>query len=251
VIQKLKDLLPSLGEDYPGINLERLSQEFDKFKGSFDEFRQELKTTRPLEYINKSAYFYNSEIYVDERVLIPRFETEILVEQALKIQAKDILEVGCGSGAISKALMIESKGNKNLTVSDISQDAINVSKINLKDYQVQYILSDKFKKIHQTYDLIISNPPYIKNSQKVDVHPAVVKYEPEIALFITDKEHDFWFKDFFLGAKRSLNAKGSLLMEGHEHNLDELSHLAKKLGFKNIECIKDLTGRDRVLRMRI
>ncbi len=249
--QKLKDLLPTLGEDYPGINLKRLTQEFEKFNGSFIEFETELKSARPLEYINKSAYFFNTDVYVDERVLIPRFETEILVEQALNIQAHDVLEVGCGSGAISKAYLIESKSPKNLVLSDISQDAIDVAKINLKEFPVKFILSDKFEKIDQSFDLIISNPPYIKNSQKNSVHPSVIKYEPDIALFLEDSEYDSWFKEFFLGAKRSLNKNGWLLMEGHEFNLDNLAELARKLGFNTIECIKDLTGRDRLLRMSI
>ncbi len=249
--QKLRNLLLTLGEDYPGINLKRLTEEFEKFQGSFSEFERELNSGKPLAYINKCSYFYNSDVYVDERVLIPRFETEILVEQALKLDALDILELGCGSGAITKAYLIDNNTSKNITVSDISQDALDVAKINLKNYKVKFILSDKFKNIHQSFDLIVSNPPYIKRSQFNGVHKNVIKYEPDLALFLSDTEHDIWFKDFFTGAQRCLNAEGTLLMEGHEENLEDLSKLAKELGFNNIECIKDLTGRDRVLKMRL
>ncbi len=276
--QKLKALLPTLEEDYPGISEKRLKEEFDFFKLRFLRsgksftpnqiltlFSKELKTGRPLGYINNRTYFYNTYLYVDERVLIPRFESEILVEKAreilLEFNYQDILEVGCGSGALSFSLAreVSRENTKSIrfSLSDISLGAISVAEMNYHNLQhhfdwmkFDFIQSDLFINIQKDFDFIISNPPYIKRSQIKGVHKNVVTYEPDIALFLEDENHDSWFEKFFTGAYECLKKKGHLLIEGHEDNLNKLITIAEQCSFKEIQCINDLTNRKRFLLMR-
>ncbi len=265
--QKLKSLLPELELDYPGINLKLLSEEFDYFQlrflrtgkhhspdQVFSIFKDELSTGRPLEYINNRAYFYNGYYYVDERVLIPRFESEILIEQALDLNINSLLDLGCGSGCLGISIAKEKKLSR-LDFSDISLGALEVSKINFSNHlelnslEAKFIQSDKFQNIKLKYDAIISNPPYIKRSQIDGVHKNVVEYEPDLALFLEDTEYQTWFLDFFENAYLSLNSQGYLLLEGHEDNLLALKEIAENCNFKNIRLIFDLTDRARVLTM--
>jgi release factor glutamine methyltransferase len=225
-----------------------------------------LKQGVPLQYISKTSYFYKSEFFVDRRVLIPRSETEILVEKACEFVSSSpmtkmrIAEVGVGTGAIGLSLLqeVENKELYYLGI-DISQDAIDVFKINhfrhafkiSGDHKVDLQIGDRLEGIEDKFDVIISNPPYIKENDDLKlVHKQVKEFEPHVALFLADNIYEQWFKDFFSQSSKLLNDGGIFLMEGHESHLTHLKTLAQEIFNKSVEVIKDYNDQDRFLCIR-
>lgn len=207
----------------------------------------------PFAYLLGRAEFYGNEFFINEKVLIPRPETEFLVDlivQDFKGKAQRILDVGTGSGVILLSLLSQNVGKTGVGV-DISQDALEVAEINrhrlkLQD-KAQLILSDRLKNVDGTFDLIVSNPPYIKaQSHRHLVHESVHNYEPREALYLPDDFYVMWFEDFFQEIRSHL--KGTFFMEGHELELDGQAEMLKRLGFQNISVLKDLSGAKRFLR---
>lgn len=262
--------LERLQKDYPGLQLKRFVDEYCEFDNSSptDEFFMEnpaflekLRLGVPLEYINYKSYFYSNEFYVNQDVLIPRSETEILVEKAIKyINNNDkknfsIIDIGTGSGCIPLTIASEVKKPLNIMATDLSDKALEVAKINY-DYlfskitigtKVDFQLTDRLKGIDQKFDLILSNPPYIKSVADQDgVHQNVDSYEPHIALYLKDEEYDQWFETFFSQVSNCMNPNGLFIMEGHEDNLDELCKKGQKY-FQQVEILKDYTQRNRFL----
>lgn len=274
---------------YPGLSFSYLKNHFYEYCGNRfpkDLFYQQwfgglievkwkrysslLKLGKPLEYINKSGYFFETDFYVDERVLIPRFETEVLLEHIFKeIKSLDkklpdreirLAEVGIGPGTLSLSVAQHRFSHPlDIVAGDLSDEALEVCRINTfrlgfaipEENSVQIIRSDRMKGFSGKFDLIYSNPPYIKKkSDFEEVHKQVARYEPEVALFIEDNEYNEWFHLFFTQVEEHLNCGGLFLMEGHENHLE---FLAKQMTSKNIfegEIIKDLSGRNRILKIR-
>lgn len=204
----------------------------------------------PVQYITNSVNFYGLELYVDENVLIPRFETEELVENTVKILKErfnnpKVLDLCCGSGAIG--LAIKDKIESNVSMSDISKGAIcvatkNKDKLNL---DVEIIESDLFQNINDKYDCIISNPPYIKTDEEIE---DIVKYnEPYIALYGGKDGLDYYEK-ILKDIKLYLNPNFLIAFEIGETQKDDVINIANKY-LDNIEIIakKDLSGRDRMI----
>ncbi len=276
-------------ELYPGLSFSYLKSHFYEYCGNrFPEnlfYNQwfggliELKWKRyssllslgmPLAYITKTGYFFETEFYVDERVLIPRFETEVLLEhifEELKTLDKKLpfrpirlAEVGVGPGTLSLSIAQQRYSHPlHITGGDLSSDALKVCELNAfrlgfaipKENSVELIKSDRMDSFSGMYDLIYSNPPYIKKKSDYEqVHSQVAKHEPEMALFIEDDEYDKWFDDLFKGVDRFLDHGGLFLMEGHESHLDNLLMRASSLLSCEGEVIVDLTGRKRVLKIR-
>lgn len=251
---------------YPGISLRRLSEELNQLKIlDYFEFKQWLEHLRqgiPLEYISKKAYFYKSEFFVDQTVLIPRSETEIIVEMACEYlsslkKISSVLDLGCGSGSIALSIMQDVDTPHSFTLSDISEDALEIAKLNaweLKyrynpEHTIEYVLSDRYSVIDKSFDLIVSNPPYIKSCSDLSgVHCNVDKFEPSIALFVDDDIYDSWFYLLFKETYSHLKTNGLFLMEGHEEHLKNQSLLLKDIGFESVEVINDLTNRPRFLK---
>lgn len=244
-----------LEDHYPGINFQSFlsyTERIDNWIDHIDEFKKGV----PLDYIVRSRYFYNAEFYVDERVLIPRFETEILVDEGIKLikkhHYKKIADICCGSGCVGLALAIE-LDDLEIDLTDISEDALSVTKLN-RD-KLQYLLKNNEIAIKQAdrmpsnskYDLILTNPPYIKEKNDLNrVHKNVNQYEPHISLYLDDGEYDQWFKDFFGAIHNALNRNGTFIMEGSEEHLERLVNYCHN--FDNVELLKDLTGRPRFIR---
>lgn len=217
----------------------------------------------PFQYINKSAYFYKSEFYVDERVLIPRSETEILVEKAveeIKKSKKDeltIYEVGVGPGPIGLSLLQEITDKKiNFIGTDISEEALDVFRIN--QFKLSYKIpsqhtittkkADRLSGLIEKADMILSNPPYIKRiADKSLVHQQVLQYEPEVALFLDDEPYMDWFKLFFSQVESLINKNGYFIMEGHENHLADLASLGQQIFSGPPMIQKDYTNRNRFL----
>lgn len=222
----------------------------------FDEI---LKGT-PLEYISCEKFFYRSPFYVNPDVLIPRNETEILVENAITFIEKKyhpnlkVAEVGVGSFALGLSILIDLKHPISFWGGDISSEALEVARTNLFRLQskihtqskIKLALSDRLKETNEKFDLIVSNPPYIRETDKKTVHESVDSAEPHLALYLADDIYIEWFEEFFKEAATHLIEKGAFFMEGHEDTLIELSELAKQI-FKTVEVLNDYTGRIRFL----
>jgi release factor glutamine methyltransferase len=257
-----------LQDNYPGLSLRRLENELDSLgKEELHAAFSQILCGTPLEYITNKSFFYKSEFFVDERVLIPRSESEILVEYCAeflkdnKKQGMSILEVGVGSGALIISLLQELSFTVKAFATDLSSKALEVAKKNhyLHQYRIhpetklEFIECDRLEGVplEDKFDLIMTNPPYIKNDGDLGlVHKNVLKYEPHMALFLEDKQYSGWFEKLFIDSLACLSDEGLFMMEGHEHHLSFLREMAKDIGFFHVEVVKDYTGRDRFLKGR-
>jgi len=210
----------------------------------------------PFQYLLENSEFYYHDFYVNNSVLIPRQETEYLVDlivKEFKGKAHRILDVGTGSGVILLSLLASGTGESGVGA-DISEDALEVAAINVKrlklEQKVKLVKSDRLKMVEGNFDLIVSNPPYIKaHTHRHLVHKSVDQFEPHEALYLPDDEYVSWFEEFFKEVKEHLN--GTFFMEGHELELDEQSLMLNQMGFRNVRIIQDLTGTKRFLRAEI
>ena len=207
---------------------------------------------RPLAYILGSADFYGISITVDERVLIPRPETELLVEEILKsgYAAKEgfkILDLCTGSGCIAAALA-ENLPFSDILASDISLKAYQIANYNLKKYDnVRLRRSDLFDNIDESFDIIVSNPPYVALRDKEDLQREVRDHEPETALFAGEDGLDI-IRKLIPMVPGHLKEGGLFLMEMGEDQAEEVLGMAKETGsFEYMEIKKDLSGLDRYL----
>ncbi len=264
-----------LADKYPGLNLQRFllevkdivalklkapvdldQSEYSASEHLTDELSELFLKGMPFAYILENAEFFHHNYYVNKNVLIPRPETEYLVDMIVKEfkdKANRVLDVGTGSGVIILSLLAHGVGKAGVGV-DISDEALEVAKINCQrlalEKKVQLIKSDRLQKVEGTFDLIVSNPPYIKaSSHKELVHKSVDKYEPHQALYLPDDFYVFWFEDFFAEIRSHL--KGTFFMEGHELELDDQAKMLGRLGFQNIKVLNDMSGTKRYLKATI
>lgn len=207
----------------------------------------------PLQYITNNQEFMKLNFYVDENVLIPQPDTEILVEEVLKIAKKEnkekVLDICTGSGCIGIALA-NGLENARITMSDISKNAIEIAKKNAKNNNVlektRFIESDMFENINEKFDIIVSNPPYIETNV-IETLSKQVQNEPQIAL---DGGEDglIFYRELINRASKFLNNNGYLCMEiGYDQKEKVIELAKKKKVFSKIESIKDLSGNDRVI----
>jgi release factor glutamine methyltransferase len=260
----------SLDVDYPGIRFERFLDEYCEYDNSSPDdnffmdnpgFFQKIKLGVPLEYINFKSYFYKSDFYVNKDVLIPRNETEILVEDAINYINQNyhddfsIYDIGTGCGIIPLTIATEVKKSLNIFACDISKEALAVAKINVdhlmdqfaKGTTVEFEIRDRLFELNKQFDLITSNPPYIKEVEdKSQVHHATDIHEPHMALYLKDDEYDHWFATLFTQVRDCLKPNGFFLMEGHEDHLENQALMAKPF-FSCVEIKKDYTQRNRFL----
>ncbi len=203
----------------------------------------------PLQYITGKAYFMGYEFEVNESVLIPRFDTEVLVENALKLlpEGSRILDMCTGSGCI--AISIALLGGHYVTGADISEKALKTAEVNRKLNRagnVDFIKSNMFDRIEGMYDCIISNPPYIRTDEIDGLDDEVRKHEPYEAL---DGHDDglFFYRILVLESVKYLKKNGLLIMEtGYDQAHDVVSMLNDN-NYTDIRIIKDLAGFDRVV----
>lgn len=188
---------------------------------------------------------------MNENVLIPRPETEQLVDLIVRRGKKfgKMLDVGTGSGVILLSLL-KAGIAKEGTGSDISKQALSIAKINQQRLRINCHLfqSDRFENIKTKFDLIVSNPPYIKASaHRSLVQNTVDTFEPHLALYLNDSEYEMWFQKFFSDVWDHLLPGGEFWMEGHENEVESQLKTLEKLGFHNVEVIKDMGGLPRFL----
>jgi release factor glutamine methyltransferase len=207
----------------------------------------------PLAYILGWREFYGRRFRVGPGVLIPRQETEILVEAALEVQRDDlrVLDVGTGSGCIAITLQLE-RPTWNVSGLDISERALEMAAQNargLSAEKVKLILADGLGQLQKgAVDLIVSNPPYV--SRMDDLSPEIADFEPELALYAGGNGLDF-YRRFSEDAKPVLTKHGMILMELGAGQLDDVRSMFELAGWKFGKSWKDLSGIDRVIAMRV
>ena len=243
----------------------------------------ELKTEKPIQYITGEAWFYGLRFEVNENTLIPRPETEELVEwivesqkskvksqkskvesqkskvEYLNIQKSNnltILDIGTGSGCIPIALKKEIPSSF-VSAIDISEKALEMARKNALDNQVEvnFILQDILTSQHLNlstsqpllFDIIVSNPPYVRNLEKQEIKKNVLDFEPHLALFVADSDALLFYRKIAQLALKSLSPNGKLFFEINQYLGEETVELLTKLGFKNIELRKDFVGNDRMI----
>lgn len=259
-----------LEENYPGLTLRRLTQEWEILESqgkTLEFFYAQLTEAVPLAYIAEQAPFYKHEFFVNPHVLIPRSETEILVEKAvhelkrIKTQKKcpTVVDVGTGSGAIILSILADCPFPIKAFGIDISFDALKVANTNKEklesdfhpESEVKLLNGDRLSDFTLKADLIVSNPPYIKRREDLPkVHSQVLRFEPELALFLDDLSYADWFTFFFEQVSHHLEEGGLFIMEGHEDHLVSLLPLATSAGLLAASVHKDYTGRNRFLTAR-
>ena len=222
---------------------------------------EELKKEIPIQYLLGKTTFYGLDFEVNPNVLIPRPETEELVEwiirNNLKIEKfKDlkILDIGTGSGCIAISL---AKNIINAIVSaiDVSEQALATAKKNAQNNSVnvsfinQNILETE--DLGQQFDIIVSNPPYVRNLEKEEIKKNVLDNEPHLALFVEDKDALIFYKKIADLALKNLTTNGILFFEINQYLGPETVALLEELQFKDIELRKDIYGNDRMIRCSI
>ena len=228
---------------------EYLEKYLDKDK--IKEGLNKLKKGLPVQYIVGNVNFYGNILKVNENVLIPRFETELLVEKTVVYSKKKlkeptkIIDLGTGSGAI--AITLKKILNCNVDAIDISEQALSVAKENAKinNVEINFFKNDMLEGINEKYDLIISNPPYIAFDEEVEEKEK--KYEPHIALYAKNNGLEYYEK-ILKKAKKNINTPGIIAFEIGMSQGEKIKKIARKY-FKNnsIKVEKDLTGKDRFI----
>lgn len=212
----------------------------------------------PIQYIIGETEFYNLPFVVNSNVLIPRPETEELVELILNEQRNKvihILDIGTGSGAIAIALK-KNLPNSDVEAWDVSTDAVNVAKINATKNSTQInfkeidVLSDNIP-TNKHYDVIVSNPPYILEMEKNTMEHNVLDYEPHLALFVPDSNALLFYTRIADISKKLLCKTGILYFEINQQKGTEVALMLQKKGYRDIEIVKDLSNNDRIVRAYI
>lgn len=236
---------------------------------------ERLLQHEPIQYIMNKAWFYGMELFVDNAVLIPRPETEELVEwivNDVKASGKDvferkpmeadettqlkILDVGSGSGCIALALK-KAMPKAEVWGCDVSEKALNVARRNGSaldirvDFQGMNFLDEAQQKQLPLVDIVVSNPPYIPFYNKEHMNPNVVNHEPHTALFVPNDDALLFYKALAQFGKQRLYKNGSIYVEIHEDLGHDVVTLFEKEGYVNVELKKDMQGKDRMVKTSI
>ena len=229
-----------------------LQQEVTEAEKQFvEEIFQQLASHKPAQYIIGQTDFFGMQLKVDERVLIPRPETEELVELILAENPEDkfkILDIGTGSGAIALALA-KNRPDWSVTAADISQDALELASENARNQNLNIFFkkSDCFAEISEKYDIIVSNPPYISREDESEVGLNVLHSEPHLALF-ADEDGLAIYRRIAEDAKDYLTDGGKIYLEiGYKQGQSVPALFRKHLPEKRVRTLKDQFGQDRMV----
>ena len=235
-------------------NFELSDAEVEKWNTILADLQQE----KPIQYITGEAWFYGLRFEVNENTLIPRPETEELVEwiiesQKSKVQSQkcEILDIGTGTGCIPISLKTNLP-QANVSAIDVSEKALEVAKRNavLNKVDISFIQADilEVEDLNQHFDIIVSNPPYVRNLEKQEIKKNVLDYEPHLALFVEDTDALLFYRKIAQLALKNLSPNGLLFFEINQYLGKETVELLENFGFKNIELKKDIYGNDRMIR---
>lgn len=236
-------------------NIERLQEPAKRLSqegiSSIENIAKELKTGKPIQYVIGETNFYDLTFKVTSDTLIPRQETEELVQLIIKENdgsKYDILDIGTGSGCIAIALSVNIK-NSDVSASDFSQKALEVAKANAlrNNADICFIYDDILQtSITGHFDIIVSNPPYVTQSEKRLMATNVVDFEPATALFVSDDTPLLYYEAITDFALCHLNERGRLYFEINEAFGPQMKEMMVSKGFANVEIIKDINGKDRI-----
>lgn len=243
----------------------------------FEAVLKELKGGKPIQYIMGETYFYGLKFKVDQSVLIPRPETEELVEWILSVcstqfsvdslankiithqsEIVNILDIGTGSGCIAIALK-KHLPNTKVYALDIAEDSLKTAKQNaeLNNVAIEFIQDDIlnpiaigsiFSILDSKFSIIVSNPPYVKEDEKPEMHHNVLANEPHGALFVSNENPLIFYEAIANFALKNLKNNGLLFFEINEYLGKQTIDLLKAKNFKNIELRKDMQGKDRMIK---
>ena len=220
----------------------------------FSSYLKQLESGKPLQYVLGYAWFRGNRYNVSPDVLIPRPETEELVEWIVNTQSggMKVLDMGTGSGCIAISLSLELPDAK-VFATDKTKRIIDLAKLNADNLgaDVQFVTGDLFSNHPgpaQFFDLIVSNPPYIPESEKVALAPHVIDYEPGDALFVPDHDRFLYYKAILDFSRKHLVPGGWICFEIHEDTADEMNKLMKAYNLSFIEIRNDLHGKPRMVR---
>ena len=224
----------------------------------WDSLLSQLKKEVPIQYLLGKTSFYGLDFEVNENVLIPRPETEELVEWIINENSKTdktkklkILDIGTGSGCIAISLA-KNLPNAEVYGVDISKKAIVTAKRNAirNNVDVTFVFLDILKtdELRFNYDIIVSNPPYVRNLEKEEIKKNVLDYEPHLALFVEDNDALIFYRKIAALAKNSLLEGGQLFFEINQYLGKEMTYLLETMNFKNIELKKDIYDNDRMMK---
>jgi release factor glutamine methyltransferase len=224
-------------------------------KEQFDMFSKvmiRLLNEEPIQYILNTTSFYGLDFICTPSALIPRPETEELVDWILKSEKNkiSILDIGTGTGCIPISL---AKNNTDYTVSalDISDAGLELAKDNAQknEVDISFISADILSYTSdKRYDLIVSNPPYVRNLEKIKIQNNVLNFEPPLALFVDDDDPLVFYRAILEFAKSNLSEKGSVYFEINENLFNEMESLLASYRFSEIELKKDVFGKYRFIR---
>lgn len=227
----------------------------------WDELLKQLKQEVPIQYLLGKTNFYGLDFEVNENVLIPRPETEELVEWIINENASPekskkirILDIGTGSGCIAISLA-KNLPNAEVVAIDVSKKAIETAKRNAirNNVEVTFVMLDilKEEELRCQFDIIVSNPPYVRNLEKEEIKKNVLDYEPHLALFVEDNDALIFYRKIASLAKKALFEKGKLYFEINQYLGKEMTDLLENMDYKNIELRKDIYDNDRMLKGNI
>ncbi|SNR15743.1 peptide chain release factor N(5)-glutamine methyltransferase [Tenacibaculum jejuense] len=230
----------------------------DKKLAELTIITERLKTEEPLQYILGNTEFYGYNFEVNPNVLIPRPETEELITwiktSYLENTNVKILDIGTGSGCIPITIKKEIP-SANVFALDISKKAIETAKKNAENNNVDvtFLLHDILseKKLESTFDIIVSNPPYVRNLEKKEIKNNVLNNEPHLALFVADNNPLIFYKRIADVAKYALNANGILFFEINQYLGKETKEMLISKGYKNVILKQDLFGNDRMIKANL
>ena len=249
VFEDVFQLHRRMGENLQASELEDMNRILDR-----------LQKGEPVQYILGEADFWGLRIMVNPHVLIPRMDSETLVDEALVwlreagIEQPRVLDIGTGSGCLALAIK---HGYENALVQalDIDPEALqlaglNASRLNLEIELQQANILNEEQWPEESFDLIVSNPPYIPPSEKNKMPDRVLHHEPELALFVPEEDPMLFYNSIADFARKTLRAEGAVLVEINEFRANEVVEVFRNAGYSQIKVIQDLGGADRVVLAR-
>ncbi len=227
-------------------------------KERLEQITTDLLKHRPVQYALGEAWFHGMKFFVNESVLIPRPETEELVEWIIHDAGKDtggllILDIGSGSGCIPIALKTKLP-SAIIESCDVNSDALAVAEKNAKElnaaiqfHLLNFLNQEECEKLGM-YNVIVSNPPYIPTSEQSEMEKHVVAFEPHLALFVENEDPLIFYKAILQFSTLHLFSGGSIYVETHMNLADEVAQLFKNEAFDSVEIRKDMQGRNRMVK---
>lgn len=230
------------------------NEEIQLWNSILDSLKKEI----PIQYLLGKTSFYGLDFKVNPAVLIPRPETEELVDWIINSNSKierlkdlKILDIGTGSGCIAISLA-KNIQNAQVFAIDVSEKALATAQKNAEINEVDVTFLEKnileTDDLEQQFDVIVSNPPYVRELEKVEIKKNVLDNEPHLALFVEDDDALLFYKKIAELAQKNLSPNGQLFFEINQYLGKEMMELLEKLGFKNIELRKDIYGNDRMIK---